>query len=137
VTTTLVNSYAIELDQGRRGASVRGGVDRRVLTIEPEALTVPSQASARNRIVSVDLECEFVALEGGVVFAKPFVKETHQAPDFGRFGFDVERPAEVPLRVFELLAVQSLAGKDQVGRILSAKCPSLETANDRVGSASG
>jgi hypothetical protein len=132
-----MNSYAIELDQGRRGASVRGWVDGRVLTIEPEALTVPSQASARNRIVSVDLECEFVALEGGVVFAKPFVKETHQAPDFGRFGFDVERPAEVPLRVFELLAVQGLAGKDQVGRILSGNCPSLEAANDSVGSASG
>ena len=87
--------------------------------------------------MSIDLERQFVALVGRVMLAQPLVEDTHQAPGFGRFGIDVECPAEVPLGVVELLAVQGLPGKDQVGRIVPGKCPSEEAFSDRIGAASG
>jgi hypothetical protein len=117
--------------------SVKGRVDGLVLKIEPEALTIPPQAVTRGQFMSIDLECEFVALVGGVVLTQPLAENTHQAPDFGRLGIDVERPAEVPLGVLELLAIQGLHGKNQVGRISPGESPSEKAVNDRIGAASG
>ena len=71
----------------------KGRVDGLVVKIKPELSTVSPQASARDRVTSFDLECEFVALVGGVVFAEPLAEDTHQAPNFGRFGIGVGKPA--------------------------------------------
>jgi hypothetical protein len=117
--------------------SVKGRVDGRVLKIEPEAIAIPPQASSRDRVVSIDVECNFVALVGSVVLPEALVEDTHQTLDFGRFRIDVARLAKVPLGVLELLVIQGLPGKDQVGRISPGERPSEEAVNDRIGAAFG
>jgi hypothetical protein len=72
-----------------------------------------------------------------MVLAQPLVKDTHQAPGLGRFGIDVERPAQVPLGVVELQAVQGLPRKDQFAGIAPGKRPSEKAVSDSIGSASG
>ncbi len=117
--------------------SVRGGVDGLVVKIEPESFAIPPQSGECDRVESIETKCEFVALVGGVVLAQPLVEGTHQAPDFGRFGIDVDRPPEAPFGVLELLAAQGLPGKDQVGQMSPRECPSEEAVNDPIGAASG
>jgi hypothetical protein len=116
--------------------SANGRVDRLALKIEPELFTVPSQTGARDRFVPIDLESEFVALVSRVVLAQSLMENTHEAADFGRLGVTVERPAEVPLGVFEPLAVQSLPGKDQVGRSSPGEGFAEEAIDDLIGALS-
>jgi hypothetical protein len=52
------SSQVIELDRDCRGVLFNGRVDGLVVKIKPEVSTVSPQASARDRVTSVDLECE-------------------------------------------------------------------------------
>ena len=117
--------------------SAKGRVDGRTAEIRPEALTVPLQPSARDRVMKIDLQCQFVALVRSVMLAQPLVENTHQTPGFGRFDIDVNRPAQVPLGVVELPAVQGLSRQDQFGGIAPRKCPSEKAVSDSIGAVSG
>jgi hypothetical protein len=123
--------------RGGRGVSIKGRVDGLVLKIKPEAIAIPPQAGSRDRVVSIDLQCDFVALVRSVVLPQALVEDTHQTLDFARFRIDVARLAKVPLGVLELIVIQGLPGKDQVGRISPGQCPSEQAVNDRIGTASG
>jgi hypothetical protein len=114
-----------------------GRVDRLALEIEPELFTVPSQTGACDRFVPIYLERELVALVSRVVLAQSLMENTHEAPDFGRLGVTVESPAEVPLGVLELLPVQGLPGKYQVGRSSPGEGFAEEPIDDRIGAPSG
>jgi hypothetical protein len=55
--------------------SVKGRVDGGTEEIKPESLTVPLQPSDRDRVLSINLECQFVALAEARYQPPPLVKK--------------------------------------------------------------